>query len=102
MVRCQWEYQKECEDKLPELKSQRENLWRKYNKVVDSDEKSKIMQEIEILTQRIDKIQAHKNACGRMIKRFEEIKEEYLLEQKKEEFIEHNIIGKKEKKSKIK
>lgn len=96
------EYQKECEDKLPELKSKRENLWRKYNKVVDSDEKSKIMQEIEKLTQRLDKIQAHKNECGRMIKRFEEIKEEYLTEIKSKEFIEHNIIGKKEKKNKIK
>ena len=95
-------YQKECEDKLPELKSRRENLWRKYNRVVDLDEKSKIMREIENLTQRIDKIQAHKNACGRMIKRFEEIKEEYLKEQKTREFIEHNIIGKKEKKNKIK
>ena len=60
------------------------------------------MQEIEILTQRIDKIQAHKNACGRMIKRFEEIKEEYLMEQKNREFIEYNIIGKREKKNKIK
>ena len=96
------EYQKDCENKLPELKSRRENLWRKYNKVVDLDEKSKIMQEIEKLTQRIDKIQAHKNACGRMIKRFEEIKEEYLSEQKSGEFIEHNIIGKREKKNKIK
>ena len=77
-------------------------MWRKYNKVVDSDEKSKIMQEIEILTQRIDKIQEHKNACSRMIKRFEEIKEEYLMEQKNREFIEYNIIGKREKKNKIK
>ena len=86
------EYQKECEDKLPELKSKRENLWRKYNKVADLDEKSKIMQEIENLTQRIDKIQAHKNACGRMIKRFEEIKQEYLAELKvKEEFEQDNI-----------
>ena len=93
------EYQKECENKLPEVKSKRENLWRKYNKVADSGEKLKIINEIGILTQRIDKIQAHKNACGRMIKRFEEIKEEYLAELKAREEFEQNKLSKINKKN---
>ena len=70
------EYKEKIENKLPELKGKRENLWRKYNKTTDVDLKGAILKEINQLTEEIDTSQAHKNACNRIIVRYEEIKEE--------------------------
>ena len=70
------EYKEKQESKLPELKGKRENLWRKYNKTTDIALKDAILKEINQLTEEIDKIQAHKKACNRIIVRYEEIKEE--------------------------
>ena len=70
------EYKEKIENKLPELKGKRENLWRKYNKTTDVALKGAILKEINQLTEEIDKIQAHKKVCNRIIVRYEEIKEE--------------------------
>lgn len=71
----------------------------KHKKIPNENEKQEIRQEIEALTQKIDKLQAHKNACGRMIKRFEEIKQEYLAELKVREEFEQKKLGKINKKN---
>ena len=70
------EYKEKIENKLPELKGKRENLWRKYNKTTDVALKGAILKEINQLTEEIDTSQAHKKACDRIIVRYEEIKEE--------------------------
>ena len=67
------------ENKLPELKGKRELLWRKH-KTADENDKPNILKEINALTDKIDTIQAHKNACNRLIARYEEIKEAYKKE----------------------
>ena len=69
------EYKEKIENKLPELKGKRENLWRRYNKTTDVALKGAILKEINQLTEEIDTSQAHKKACDRIIVRYEEIKE---------------------------
>ena len=65
---------------LPNLKGQREILWRKYNKSVNENDKSKILKEINQLTEKIDIAHAQKNACIRIIDRYALIKEDYKNE----------------------
>lgn len=79
------EYKTDLEKQLPELKGLREDLWRKYHKFTNEDEKNTIKKEINKLTEKINTIQAHKNACNRTIDRYEEIKEEYKKEIKNNE-----------------
>ena len=71
------EYKTNVENELPNLKGQRENLWRKYNKSVNENDKSSILKEINQLTEKIDIAQAQKNACNRIIDRYAQIKEDY-------------------------
>lgn len=86
------------ENKLPELKGKRELLWRKH-KTADENDKTNILKEINALTDKIDTIQAHKNACNRIIARYEEIKEDYKKEiGAKEKSKELIIADKKNKK----
>lgn len=73
------EYRENLENKLPELKGKREILWRQH-KIVDETRKSDILKEINSLTKNIDTIQAHKNACNRIISRYEEIKIDFCKE----------------------
>ena len=70
------EYRENLENKLPELKGKRELLWRQH-KIVDETRKSDILKEINSLTKNIDTIQAQKNACNRIINKYEEFKEDY-------------------------
>ena len=65
---------------LSELKGKRENLWRKYNKSINENDKSSILKEINQLTEKIDISQAQKNACIRIIDRYAKIKEDYKNE----------------------
>lgn len=60
-------YKADLEKQLPELKGKREDLWRKYHKSTNEDDKNIIKKEINELTEKIDTIQAHKNACNRII-----------------------------------
>ena len=66
-------YKENLENKLPELKGKRELLWRKH-KSADTNKKADILKEINALTEEIDKIQAQKNACIRIIAKYENIK----------------------------
>lgn len=69
-------YLDNLESQLPELKGKREILWRKH-KSANENEKMDILKEINELTDKIDTINAQKNACNRIIARYEEIKEFY-------------------------
>ena len=84
------EYKENLENKLPELKGKRELLWRKH-KSTDTNKKAEILKDINALTEKIDKIQAQKNACNRIISRYKEIKTGFQKEmeskQKTQEFI---------------
>ena len=72
-------YKENLEKKLPELKGNRELLWKKH-KTADEINKSNILKEINSLTEKIDKMQAQKKACNRIIAKYEEIKEDYKKE----------------------
>ena len=69
-------YKADLEKQLPELKGKREDLWRKYHKSTNEDDKNIIKKEINELTEKIDTIQAHKNACNRINDKYLIIKEE--------------------------
>ena len=62
------------------LKWKREDLWRKYHKATNDNDKNIIKKEINELTEKINTIQSYKNACNRIIDRYEEIKEDYKKE----------------------
>lgn len=70
------EYRENLENKLPELKGKRDLLWKKH-KSADTDKKSEILKDINAFTEEIDTIQAQKNACNRIINKYEEFKEDY-------------------------
>ena len=72
-------YKENLENKLPELKGKRELLWKKH-KSADTNKKAETLKEINSLTEEIDKIQAQKNACNRIIARYEEIKIDFQKE----------------------
>lgn len=74
------EYKSNIENELPQLKGERENLWRKYHKLADENDKNNILDEINKLTKKVDIIQSHKKACIRIIDRYSQIKEDYKNE----------------------
>ena len=84
-------YKENLENKLPELKGKREILWRQH-KIVDETHKSDILKEINVLTEKIDKLQSQKNACNRIITRYEEIKEDYKQQIESKENLQSIII----------
>jgi hypothetical protein len=88
------------EKQLPELKGIREDLWRKYHRDTNEEDKATIKKEINELTEKIDTIQAHKNACIGIINRYEMVKEEYKKEIENKEKAQELI--KSDKKIKIK
>ncbi len=73
-------YKTNIENTLPNLKGQREILWRKYNKSTNTSDKNNVLSEINQLTEMIDIFQAQKNACVRIIDRYSQIKEDYKNE----------------------
>ena len=77
-------YKLDLECKLPNLKGKREDLWRKYHKATNDNDKNIIKKEINELTENIDIIHAQRNACDRIINRYYVIREEYEKESKKE------------------
>lgn len=54
----------------------REDLWRKYHKANNENDKITVKKEINELTEKIDTIQAQKNACNRIIAKYSIIREE--------------------------
>ncbi len=91
-------YMENFEKQLPELKGKRENLWKKY-KSADTNKKAEIQKEINALTDKIDTINAQKNACNRIIARYEEIKEDYKKQLEYKEKAQELIIADKRKKA---
>ena len=69
------DYKVNFENQLPKLKGKREDLWRKYHKTTNENDKIKIKEEINKLTEEIDTITAKKNACNRIIDRYSIVKE---------------------------
>ncbi len=54
-------------------------MWRKHKSANETD-RTTILKEINELNDKIDTIQAHKNACNRIIVRCEEFKGDYKKE----------------------
>lgn len=79
------EYKVNLEKQLPELKGKREDLWRKYHRATNEDDRNMIKKEINELTEKIDTITTQKNACNRINDKYEEIKESYKKEIKNNE-----------------
>lgn len=74
------EYKANLGNQLPDLKGKREDLWRKYHKTSNEVNRTKIKKEINELTEKIDVIQAQRNACNRIVARYVQIKEDYKNE----------------------
>ena len=91
-------YKENLENKLPELKGNRELLWKKH-KSADTNKKTKILKDINVLTEEIDKIQAQKNACNRIIIKYEEMKMDYKKERESKQKTQELIIAYKKKKT---
>ena len=70
------EYKVNLEKQLPELKGKREDLWRKYHRATNENDRNIIKKEIDELTEKIDTITAQKNACNRINDKYLIIKEE--------------------------
>ena len=93
-------YKIDLECKLPNLKGKRENLWRKYHKATNDNDKNIIKKEINELTENIDIIHAQRNAYDRIIKRYYVIREEYEKKSKKEDRVQE--LAKIDKKKSLK
>lgn len=71
------EFKQKLDNNLPELKGKRENLWRKYKKVISTEDKENITTEFNKLNDEIDTLHGQRNACKRIIVNYESICEEY-------------------------
>lgn len=91
------DYQTEYENKLPKLKSQRENLWRKYNKTTDETQKVEIKTQIDLLSEKITTINNYTNICGRCVIRLDKLRKEYI-EQEQEKHKAQELIKEDKKK----
>lgn len=82
-------HKKEIKEKLPELKSKRENLWRNFHKASSSEEKSGIKERIDLVTDEINTLYGQRNACNRIIATYNKVYEEVQKEiAEKEKFKE--------------
>lgn len=82
-------HKKEIEDKLPILKGERENLWVKHKKANSVEEKSFILERINLISDEISNLYGQKNACKRIIDTYNKVYEEVQKEQaEKEKFNE--------------
>lgn len=70
-------YKLDLECKLPNLKGKREDLWRKYHKATNDNDKNIIKKEINELTENIDIIHAQRNACDRIVGKYFIIRDDY-------------------------
>ncbi len=92
-------YQIACDNKLPELKSQRENLWRKYNKTTNKTQKVEIKVQINLLSEKIATINNYTNICGRCVIRFKKLRKEYIEHEQAKEKAQELIKEDKKKKA---
>jgi DNA-binding ferritin-like protein len=79
----------------------REDLWRKYHRTTNEEDKVTIKNEINEFTEKIDTIQAHKNACIRIINKYSVIREECKKEIENKEKAQEVINNYKKKSLKI-
>lgn len=86
------DYKVNFESQLPKLKGKREDLWRKYHKTTNENDKITIKNEINKLTEEIDTITAQRNACNRIIDRYSVIQEDDLVKLKNKEKLNGLII----------
>ena len=93
------DYKTSCQNRLPELKSQRENLWRKYNKTTNNAKKEKFKQEIEKLSENIKTIHNYCNICGRCVVRLEKFKEKYIEQEKNKQLAQELMKEDRKKKA---
>ena len=93
-------YKENSENKLSELKGKRELLWNKH-KFAHTNKKDEILKEINALTEEIDKIKAQKNACNRIIIKYEEIKMDYKKERESKQKTQELILSEKKKKVRV-
>ena len=91
------DFQDSLENKLPELKSRRENLWRRYNKTANNEKKVEIKKEIDILSEKIKDIHNNCNICGRCIVNLEKLVAEYKLRELDKQRAEEFEKGKQQK-----
>lgn len=92
------EFEESLENKLPELKSKRENLWRRYNKKTDNKKKVEIKREIDVLSEKIKDIYNNCNICGRCILNLEKLVAEYRARELEKQRAEEFVKGKQRKK----
>lgn len=64
---------KEIEDKLPVLKGERENLWVKYKNAIRTEDKTSILERINLLSNEISTLYGQRNACKRILKKYNNI-----------------------------
>ncbi len=93
------DYQIFCQNKLPEIKSQRENLWRKYNKTTHEIPKVEIKSQINLLSEKITTINNYTNICGRCVIRFKKLRKEYIKQEQTKEKAQELIKEDKKKKA---
>ena len=79
------EYKVNLEKQLPELKGKREDLWRKYHRATNENDRNIIKKAIDELTEKIDTITAQKNACKRIIEKYSVIRDDYNINIQKKE-----------------
>lgn len=71
------EYKVNLEKQLPELKGKREDLWKKYHRATNENDRNIIKNEIDELTEKVYTITTQKNACNRIIGKYSVIREDY-------------------------
>ena len=62
---------------MPELKGKREDLWKKYHRATNENDRNIIKNEIDELTEKVYTITTQKNACNRIIGKYSVIREDY-------------------------
>lgn len=74
-------HKEKIEERLPELKGNRQNLWRKYKNLDTAEEKHSVLEQINLISDKICTMYGQKNACNRIIKRYEDIKDECIKDE---------------------
>ena len=87
------EFKEKLDNKLLEIKSKRENLWRRYKKVISTEDKENIKCDIDKITNEIDTLYGQGNACKRIIVNYENICEEYNKAKIIKKQIEKSILN---------
>ena len=78
-------HKKEIENKLPILKGKRENLWIKHKKASSVEEKSFILERINLISDEICALYGQRNACIRIIDTYNRVYEEVQKERAEKE-----------------